>query len=166
MPRPVILFLDTNVLLDLPRPGEYRLSSGGLTLVVIPEVMRELRGLARARGRGQVGAAMQALAALETLARRRGSAVGVPVGTAGTSIRIVPEDSGDTASADAQLVARAATEQSRRPDALVAVVTRDWGVAERARAARVKSILIRGTTTPAQLERGVAEHATELDIEL
>jgi hypothetical protein len=75
--RPAILFLDTNILLDCPRPEEYRLPGRRLTLVVIPEVMRELRGLAHSPDRGQVGAAGQALAALESLARRPGSAAGV-----------------------------------------------------------------------------------------
>jgi hypothetical protein len=48
----------------------------------------------------------------------------------------------------------------------VAVVTRDRGVVELARAERVKSILIHGNFHPAQLDKGVAEHDTMLDIEL
>ena len=164
--RPAILFLDTNILLDCPRPGDYRLPGRRLTLVVIPEVMRELRGLAKAPGRGQVGAAGQALAALESLARRRGSDAGVPTGSAGVSFRILPGQPGGEINTDRQLVLRAKAEQARQRGAMVAVVTRDRGVAELARAERVKSILIRGGFDPAQLERGVAEHDTMLDIEL
>jgi hypothetical protein len=49
---------------------------------------------------------------------------------------------------------------------MVAVVTKDWGVAEIARAEKVKSVLIRGNATPAELERGVAEHDSSLDIDI
>jgi len=165
-PRPAILFLDTNILLDLPRPEQYRITGRQVTLVVIPEVMRELRGLARSPGRGQAGAAMQALASLERLAMRRGSATGAPVGPSGPSIRIASGLAENTARADIQLVERARAEQSKQPGALVAVVTRDCGVADLARSNRVKSILIRGTATSMQLERGIATHDTVLDIEL
>lgn len=164
--RPAILFLDTNILLDCPRPEDYRLPGRPVTVVVIPEVMRELRGLARSPDRGQVGRAMQALATLEPLAQRRGSAVGVPLGRSGTTLRVLPGAPTDTISTDAQLVLLARAEQARRPEATVAVVTKDWGIADRARAERVKSILIRGTASAAELGRGLAEHDTSLDIDL
>ncbi len=164
--RPAILFPDTNILLDCPRPEDYRLAGRHLTLVIIPEVMRELRGLARSPGRGQAGAALQATAALETLARRPGSASGVSAGRSGTTIRILSGSPGKDVSADRQLVLRARAEQNRQQGAMVAVVTKDWGVAELARAERVKSILIRGSLSPTDLERGVAEHDSVLDIEL
>lgn len=164
--RPAILFLDTNILLDCPRPEDYRVAGRRITLVVIPEVMRELRGLARSPHRGQVGAAMQALAKLETLAQRRGSGLGIPVGRSGITLRILPGTPSDAASTDLQLVLRARAEQSRHSGALVAVVTKDWGVAELARTHRVKSILLRGVATPTDLDRGVAEHDTVLDIDL
>jgi rRNA-processing protein FCF1 len=163
--RPAILFLDTNVLLDMPRPEEYRFSGRKVSLVVIPEVMRELRGLARAPARGQVGQAMQALGALESLANRRGSALGIPIVRSSASIRILPgADSGE--SADAPLIRRAKAEQGRGAKALIAVVTKDWGVAERARTERVKSILLRGLATAYDIEHGIVEHDSILDIDL
>src|SRR5665647_681733 len=67
--RPAILFMDTNILLDYPDLKDYRRSLRPLTLVVIPEVMAELRGLSRAPARGEAGAALRALAVLEPLAR-------------------------------------------------------------------------------------------------
>lgn len=72
--RAAIPLLDTSILLDLPTPESRRFSGRQITLVVIPEVMRELRGFSRAPARGQVGSAMQALAALDSLAHRHGSA--------------------------------------------------------------------------------------------
>ena len=45
-------------------------------------------------------------------------------------------------------------------------MTKDWGVVDLARAHGVKSILLRGRATVADLERGIAEHDTVLDIEL
>lgn len=164
--RPAILFVDTNILLDCPRPEDYRLPGRRVTVVVTPEVMRELRGLARSRERGVAPAAMQSLAALEALSRRRGSAAGIPIGRSSTTIRVIPGASDDATSADARLVLRARDEQSRHREALVAVVTKDWGVADLARAQGVKSVLIRGSATTAELERGVAEHDTALDIDL
>ena len=164
--RSAILFVDTNILLDCPRLEEFRFPGRQVTLVVIPEVMRELRGLARSRAREQVGAAMQALASLETLARRRGSATGIPLGRSGTILRILPGAPSDAVSTDLQLVLRARSEQSLHPRTLVAVVTRDWGVAELARNHRVKSILLRNPTTSPELQRGIAEHDTVLDIDL
>lgn len=137
-----------------------------IILVVIPEVMRELRGLSRSPGRGQAGPAIEALANLETLARQRGSAVGVSVGRSDTIIRILPGSPNDSVKTDLQLVLRARVEQSQRPGELVVVVTKDWGVADLARAHGVKSILLRGKVTPAELERGIAEHDTILDINL
>ncbi len=163
--RPAILLLDTNILLDMPRPEDYRFSGRQITFVVIPEVMRELRGLSRAPTRGKTGSAMQAVAALEALAHRRGSAQGIPVARSSASFRIVA-GSGEAGSADGQLVERAKLEQLRNPKAMVAVVTRDWGVADRARTERVKSILLRGAAGPAEIERGMAEHDTSLDIDL
>ena len=163
--RAAILLLDTNILLDLPRLEGYRFSRRQITLVVIPEVMRELRGLSRAPARGQAGSAMQALAALESLAHRRGSAQGIPVARSSASFRIIP-GSGEGGSADGHLVARAKAEHLRDPRAMVAVVTRDWGVADRARAERVKSILLRGVAGATEIERGMAEHDTVLDIDL
>lgn len=164
--RPAILFLDTNILLDCPRTEDYRLPGRQVTIVVIPEVMRELRGLSRARDRGQTGPALQALTTLEPLSRRPGSAVGVPLGRSGTAIRLLPGSPVDTISTDRQLVLRAKVEQNRNSGAMVAVVTKDWGVVELARGERVKSILIRGSASPAGLERGMAEHDTTLDIDL
>jgi len=164
--RPAILFLDTNILLDCPRLMDYRPIGRPLTLVVIPEVMRELRGLAQSSGRGQAGPALQALAGLEVLARRRGSAAGVSGGRAGVLFRILPGEPGSDVATDYQLVLRAKAEQARQRGAIVAVVTRDWGVAELARTERVRSILIRGSFSSTQLERGIAEHDTMLDMEL
>jgi predicted transcriptional regulator len=163
--RSTVLFLDTNILLDSPRLEEYRLPGRQLTLVVIPEVMQELRGLAQSRDRGQTGAAMQALAGLQSLARRGGGTTGIPVGRAGTSVRVLPGSPRAPLDTDRQLVLRARSEQNRRPDALVAVVTRDHGVAELARGERVKSIIIRDSVT-AELDRRVADHDTVLDIDL
>ncbi len=164
--RPAILFLDTNVLLDMPRPEEYRFSGRQITLVVIPEVLRELRGLARSRDRGQAGSAMQAVAAIESLASRRGSALGLPIPRSSATIRVPIVSTSLGGSADAPLVARAKTEQARDPRPVVAVVTRDWGVADRARAERVKTILLHGQATAFDIERGVAEHDTILDIDV
>ncbi len=164
--RPAILFLDTNILLDCPSSEDYRLPGRQVTVVVIPEVMRELRGLARARDRGRTGPALQALATLEPLGQRRGSAVGVPLGRSGTTLRLLPDAPVDTVTTDRQLVLRAKAEQTRRPGTLVAVVTKDWGVAELARGERVKSILIRGTANSSELERGIVEHDSMLDIDL
>ncbi len=161
-----ILFLDTNILLDCPRPEDYRLPGRQVTLVVIPEVMRELRGLSRSPGRGQAGSALLALATLEPLSQRRGSGLGVPFGRSGTTIRILPGTPIDTVTTDRQLVLRAKAEQDRNPGAMVAVVTKDWGVAETARGERVKSILIRGSASAAELERGMADHDSTLDIDL
>ena len=163
--RPAILLLDTNILLDLPRPESYRFSGRQVTLVVIPEVMRELRGLSRAPSRGRAGSALQAVAAMESLAHRRGSALGVAIARSSACFRIVT-GLGESGSADGQLVARAKQEQLRNPNAMVAVVTRDWGVAEKARDERVKSILLRGVVDSAEIERGIAEHDTMLDIDL
>jgi hypothetical protein len=163
--RSAVLFLDTNILLDSPRLDEYRLPGRQLTLVVIPEVMQELRGLAQSRSRGQTGAAMEALAGLQALARRRGGMVGIPVGRSGTSVRVLPGSPRAPLDTDHQLVLRARAEQDRQPGALVAVVTRDNGVAEHARAERVKSILIRDSVT-AELDRRVAAHDSVLDIDL
>lgn len=163
--RPTVLFLDTNILLESPRLAEYRLPGGGLTLVVIPEVMQELRGLAHSPERGQAGAALQALASLETLARRRGGTTGVSVGRSGTSVRVLPGSPKSPLNTDRQLVLRARSEQSRQPGALVAVVTRDRGVADQARVERVKSILVRDSAL-AELERRVADHDSVLDIDL
>jgi hypothetical protein len=159
-----VLFLDTNILLDSPKLAEYRLAGRRLTLVVIPEVMQELRGLAQSRERGQTGAALEALAGLEALARR-GGAAGVPVGRSGTSVRVLPGSPRAPLDTDRQLVLRARSEQGRRPGELVAVVTRDAGVAELARAERVKSVLLRGSVAT-ELERRVADHDTILDIDL
>lgn len=136
-----------------------------MTLVVIPEVVRELKGLARNPGRGQAGPAIQALSTIETAAARRGSQGGVPIGRWGVAMRVLPAGSAGSASADAELVARAKAEQGRQRGSLVAVATRDWGVADRARAAGVKSILIQGRADSAGLERGIAEHDSMLDIE-
>ncbi len=163
--RPAILFLDTNILLDCPRLEDYRAAGRALTLVVIPEVMRELHGLSRAPQRGQVGPALQAFSSLETLARRRGSALGIPLGRSGTILRILPGGLNQGA-ADLPLVLRAKEEASRQKGSLVAVVTRDWGVAELARSHRVKSILLHGVATIPDLERGIAQHDTSLDIDL
>lgn len=163
--QPAILLLDTNILLDLPRPEDYRFSGRQVTLVVIPEVMRELRGLSRAPSRGRAGSALQAVAAMESLAHRRGSAQGIAVARSSASFRIVA-GLGEGGSADGQLVARAKLEQLRNPKTMVAVVTRDWGVADRARAERVKSILLRGAVDSTEIERGMAEHDTILDIDL
>ncbi len=164
--RPAVLYLDTNILLDCPRPEDYRLPGRQVTVVVIPEVMRELRGLARSRDRGQAGNALQALSTLEPMAQRRGSAIGLPLGRSGTTLRILPGAAVETVSTDRQLVLRAKAEQSRRSGALVAVVTRDWGVADLARAEGVKSILIRGSASAAELERGLGKHDSSLDIDL
>ena len=164
--RPATLFLDTNILLDCPQPRDYRVQGRRITLVVIPEVMRELRGLSRSPGRGQAGPAIQALANLETLARRRGGALGVPVGRSDTSVRVLPGSPREKVKADLQLVLMAKAEQSQHPGELVAVVTKDWGVADLARTHGVKSILLHGRATPVTLERGIAEHDTILDIEL
>ena len=163
--RPAILLLDTNILLDLPRPEDYRFTGRPVTLVVIPEVMRELRGLSRAPSRGRAGPALQAVAAMESMSHRRGSTHGIAVARSSACFRIVA-GSGESGSADGQLVARAKLEQLRNPKAMVAVVTRDWGVADRAMAERVKSILLRGTVDSTEIERGMAEHDTVLDIDL
>jgi predicted ribonuclease YlaK len=163
--QPAILVLDTNILLDLPRPEDYRFSGRKVTLVVIPEVMRELRGLSRAPSRGRAGQAMQAVAAIESMAHRRGRDQGIPVARSSAVFRIVP-GSGMNEIADGQLVAYAKAEQLRDPKVMVAVVTRDWGVAERARGERVKSILLRDVTSATEIERGMAEHYSVLDIEL
>ncbi|HEX2986677.1 MAG TPA: hypothetical protein VHS06_00660, partial [Chloroflexota bacterium] len=64
MLRPAILFLDTNILLDCPRLEDYRAAGRALTLVVIPEVMRELHGLSRAPERGRTSSALQAFSML------------------------------------------------------------------------------------------------------
>ena len=163
--RPATLFLDTNILLDSPTLEACLLPTRNATLVVLPEVMRELRGLARSPTRGQAGAAMQAVANLESLARRRGSAAGIPLSRSNTLLRIVPGTREGPINTDAELVVRAKAEQARRRGVLVAVVTRDAGVAERARSEGVKSILIHGSITPKELERRVAEHDSLLDIE-
>jgi rRNA-processing protein FCF1 len=164
--RPATLFLDTNILLDCPQPRDYRVSGRRITLVIIPEVMQELRGLSRSPGRGQAGPAIQAFANLETLARRRGNARGVPVGRSDTRVRVLPGSPKQGSKADLQLVLMAKVEQAKHPGELVAVVTKDWGVVDLARAHGVKSILLRGRATVADLERGIAEHDTVLDIEL
>lgn len=164
--RQATLFLDTNILLDCPQPRDYRVSGRRIILVVIPEVMRELRGLSRSPERGQAGPAIQALSNLETLARQRGSALGISVGRSGTVIRILPGSPNESVKTDLQLVLKARAERSQCPGELVAVVTKDWGVADLARAHGVKSILLRGRATPAELERGIAEHDTILDIDL
>jgi hypothetical protein len=166
MMRPAILFLDTNILLDIPRVDEYRLPGRRITLVVIPEVMRELRGLARSPGRGQVGHAMQAVSTLESLSQRRGSALGIPLGRSDSTLRVLPGAPVEGISTDQQLVLRAKAERSRSKGEMVAVVTKDWGVADRARAEGVKSILIRGSATISELARGLAEHDSSLDIDL
>ncbi len=164
--RPAVLFLDTNVLLDMPRPEEYRFSGRQVTLVVIPEVLRELRGLARSRDRGLTGPATQALSAFEALANRRGGTRGVPVPRSTAAFRVLPAAGAGEGSADGPLVARAKAEQTRVPGEMVAVVTRDWGVADRARAERVKSVLLRGRASAAEIERGTAEHDTLLDLDV
>lgn len=164
--RPTILFLDTNILLDMPRLEEYRLQNRAVTLVVIPEVMRELRGLSRSPQRGQAGAALLAIAPLDMLAQRRAGPSGIPLGRSGVTVRILPGNPIDGIPTDRQLVLRARAEQQRSPGAMVAVVTKDWGVAEIARVEKVKSVLIRGNATPAELERGVAEHDSSLDIDI
>lgn len=127
--------------------------------------MRELKGLSRAPVRGQAGSAMRAVASLEALAHRRGSSGGVPIARSSAAFRIVA-GSGEAGSADGPLVARAKVEQQKNPTAIVAVVTRDWGVTDRARAERVKTILLRGIAVATAIERGLAEHDTTLDIDL
>ncbi len=164
--RPAILFLDTNVLLDMPRPEEYRFAGRQITLVVIPEVVRELRGLSRSPDRGQAGPAMQAVAAIESLANRRHGPLGAPIPRSSATIRVLPLSASGEGSADGPLVARAKSEQSRDPKPLVAVVTKDWGVAERARVEKVKTVLLRTRATAADIERGLAEHDSALDIDL
>jgi hypothetical protein len=162
--RPTVLFLDTNILLDMPRLEDYRIQNREVTLVVIPEVMRELRGLSRSPQRGQAGAALMAVAPLEMLSQRRAGPSGIPLGRSGVTVRVVAGNPVDNVPTDRQLVLRAGAEQARNPRAMVAVVTRDWGVAETARAERVRSVLIHGSASPAELERGVAEHDSALDI--
>lgn len=162
--RPAVLFLDTNILLDMPRPEDYRFSTRKVTLIVIPEVMRELRGLARSPARGQTGPAMQAVAALEQMANRRGSALGIPVHRSTAVFRVLPGEGGG--SADDPLIARAKAERVRQAGSIVAVVTRDWGIAEKARPERVKTVLLRGCATAAEIERGIAEHDSILDMDL
>lgn len=163
--RPAILFLDTNVLLDMPRPDEYRFSSRKVTLVVIPEVLRELHGLARAPGRGQAGAAMLAAGAVESMANRRRGSAGIPVPRSSAVFRVPAVSGAGEGSADGPLVARAKAEQARDPQSLVAVVTRDRGVADRARAERVKTVLLWGQATASEIERGIAEHDSALDLD-
>lgn len=164
--RPTILFLDTNILLDMPRLEEYRLQNRAVTLVVIPEVMRELRGLSRAPQRGQAGSALLAIAPLDMLAQRRAGPSGILLGKSGVTVRILAGNPTDGITTDRQLVLRAGPEQRRNPGAMVAVVTKDWGVAEIARAEKVKSVLIRGNACSSELERGVAEHDSSLDIDI
>jgi hypothetical protein len=69
-------------------------------------------------------------------------------------------------SADGPLVDRAKAERARAPGAIVAVATKDWGIAERARSERVKTVLLRGYATAADLERGIADHDSVLDMDL
>lgn len=163
--KPAILLLDTNILLDMPRPEDYRFTGRRITLVVIPEVIRELRGLSASPGRGQAGPAMLAVAALESMANRRGSALGIPVVRSTASFRILAGPAAE-GGADPNLVARAKAEQLRAREAMVVIVTRDRGVAERARNERVKSILVRGAANASEIERGIAEHDSMLDIDL
>jgi hypothetical protein len=80
-------------------------------------------------------------------------------------VRVLPGSPRAPLDTDRQLVLRARSEQGRRPGELVAVVTRDAGVAELARAERVKSVLLRGSVAT-ELERRVADHDTILDIDL
>ena len=164
--RASILFLDTNVLLDMPRPEEYHFSGRQITLVVIPEVLRELRGLSRSPERGQAGQAMQAVAAIESMAKRRSGGRDVRVLRSSAVFRLPPVAATSGGSADGPLVAKAKAEQARDPKSLVAVVTKDWGVADRARAERVKTVLLRGLATAAEIDRGIAEHDSVLDIDL
>lgn len=163
--RPAVLFLDTNILLDSPRMDGYRIPGRKLTLMIIPEVMQELRGLAKSPARGQTGAALQALASLEALARRGGGTTGILVGRSGTSVRVLAGSPRAPLDTDRQLVLRAGSEQGRQPAALVAVVTRDRGVADLARAERVKCALIRDSVA-AELDRRVADHDSVLDFDL
>lgn len=163
--RPAVLFLDTNILLDCPRAGNYRMGGRRVTVVVIPEVLRELRGLARSPNRGMVGPALEALGTLEPLSRR-GASAGIPLGTSGTTIRILPGSAEAGERADRQLVLRAKAEQDRSRGTLVAVVTKDWGVADLARAEGVKSILIRGSASASEILRGLAAHDTSVDMDL
>lgn len=163
--RPAILCLDTNILLDCPRGEDYRLPTRRVTVVVIPEVMRELRGLSRSRERGLTGPALLALATLEPLMRRIGAGE-VRLGRSGTNFRLIPGPANDAISTDRQLILRAKAEQARKPVGMVIVVTKDWGVAELARGEGVRSILIRGTANAAELERGIAAHDSALDIDV
>lgn len=163
--RPAILFLDTNILLDYPDLKDYGRSLRPLTLVVIPEVMAELRGLSRAPARGEAGAALRALAVLEPLARPFHRSPDRP-SASGFAIRVLPGEPSGAGAADRQLAFRASAEQARRTGAIVAVVSRDRGVAEHARAAGVKSILLFGCATPSEVERRVGEHDGWLDIDL
>lgn len=155
-PRPCLLYLDTNLLLDFPELDRYRGQHGQLTLVVLEAVASELEGL----GRGSddtAGRARRAWLALEALRRRPGARSGVPLGHSGHQLRFEPGQG----PVDELLVARASAAVQREPRAAIAVVTRDAGVADRARAAQVPVILIHGLFDNAQLQRAVRDALAE-----
>ena len=163
--RPAILFLDTNILLDYPDLKDYGRSARPLTLVVIPEVMAELRGLSRAPGRGEAGAALRALAVLEPLARPFHRSPSRPHAS-GFAIRVLPGEPSGAGAADRQLTVQARAEQARNPGSIVVVVSRDRGVAEHARTAGVKSVLLFGCASPSEVEKRVGDHDSWLDIDI
>lgn len=109
---------------------------------------------------------MQAAAAIEAMANRRGGAAGISIPRSSAVFRMPSLSSAGAGSADGPLVAKARAEQARDSKSLVVVVTRDRGLADRARVERVKTVLIYGQATASEIERGLAEHDSILDIDL
>ncbi|MBM2809697.1 MAG: hypothetical protein HW416_456 [Chloroflexi bacterium] len=130
-PAPCVVYVDTNVLLDLPDLRDYRTSYPDVTLVILPEVLGELNGLSRVPGQnGQ--AARRSMLALHRVEHTPGVAVGVPV-PGGTVSVMVPERHGVKGlSVDDALLRAAQTLQRREARSVVGLFTRDGRIAERA----------------------------------
>lgn len=154
--RPCVLFLDTNILLEAPDIQLYDAGYSDVTFVILEAVLKELKGLRRSADPSLRSQAVRAWSNLQTLRGQRGSTVGLPTGRYGHRVRFEPESMALVSSAeqaDQALVDLAEVEQRRKPEAVVAVLTRDRGVCDRARLAGVDFLLVSGPFTNQALQR-------------
>ncbi len=157
--RQCILFLDTNILMDAPDLGSYNAGYPQVVFVVLEAVISEISGLRNSPDAELRSRASRAYSALEPLLRRQGRAVGLPVGRYGHHLRIPlePATPREGVAVDQLLVDRAAEEQRRRPDKLVALVTRDEGVCAQARAVGVRCVRVHGRFDNRELQKIVRD---------
>jgi len=154
--RPCILFLDTNILLEAPDVHLYNAGYSDVTFVILEAVLKELQGLRRSTDPSLRSQAVRAWSNLQMLRGQRASALGLPAGRHGHRVRFEPESmalGSATEQVDQVLVDQADAEQRRKPEAVVAVLTRDRGVCDRARLAGVDFLLVSGPFSNQVLQR-------------